>query len=93
MVHILAADQVGIAKTFASKSANKFEGIDWRLDNDGLPLLDGCVMALACRLFSVLPGGDHAILAGEVERIAASNEVAPMVYAGRRMTRPEGETT
>lgn len=92
MVHILAADQAGLAKTFASKSADKFEGLDWRMDDDGLPRVDGCVMALACRLFSVLPGGDHAILAGEVERIAYSNDIAPMVYAGRRMTRPEGET-
>jgi len=77
---------------FASKSPDKFGEIPWRSTSEGLPIIDECRLVLQCRLFSTLPGGDHAIIVGEVQEIVETRDVPAMVYADRRMTVPAQET-
>jgi flavin reductase (DIM6/NTAB) family NADH-FMN oxidoreductase RutF len=89
LVHILAEGQEGIARAFASKSTDKFQNVDWRMGEGGLPQISGCCVVLGCRLFSVMPGGDHAIVAGEVERVDGDGGADPMVYVNRQMTKAE----
>jgi flavin reductase (DIM6/NTAB) family NADH-FMN oxidoreductase RutF len=92
LVHILAAGQDGVARAFASKSPDKFNSLEWAYTEEGLPLLSGCSVVLRCRLFNVMPGGDHAVVAGEVEHVERTSGAVPMIYVNRQMTRPEGTT-
>jgi len=89
LVHILAGDQPHLAKAFSSKARNKFDAVEWRATEEGLPLLEGCCTVLRCRLFNMLSGGDHAIVMGEVEHVERLEETEPMIYVNRRMTKPE----
>jgi 3-hydroxy-9,10-secoandrosta-1,3,5(10)-triene-9,17-dione monooxygenase reductase component len=79
-VHFLAHDQEGIAERFASKEPEerKFEGVRWT-ERSGVPVLEGCLAGLACRLVELLPGGDHLIGVGEVTALWASTG-DPLVF-------------
>ena len=92
LVHVIAGGQSDIAMRFASKSPDKFGEIAWRSTPAGLPVIDDCRLVMQCRLFSTLPGGDHAIIVGEVQEIVETRDVPAMVYADRRMTVPVQET-
>jgi len=80
-VNVLAEDQQDISNRFASRADDRFEGLEWEEGLAGIPLLPGC-----CAVFEVcntqrLPGGDHVIFIGEVERCDRS-EQAPLVFFG-----------
>jgi flavin reductase (DIM6/NTAB) family NADH-FMN oxidoreductase RutF len=80
-VSILASTQAAVSNRFASKAEDKFAGVEVRRGPNGLPLIDGAICTLECRVQSELPGGDHTIFVGEVLD-AQSNESAgaPLVY-------------
>lgn len=81
-VNVLAADQEEISQRFASKIADKFDGIACTLGDAGVPLLPGCCAWFECRTVARHPGGDHLILVGEVERFASEPGRAPLLYFG-----------
>ncbi|MFA5889523.1 MAG: flavin reductase family protein [Actinomycetota bacterium] len=65
-VNILAADQRDVASRFASKTGAKFEGLAWRPGNTGVPLIEGALAALECRVTRAIEAGSHLIYIGEV---------------------------
>ncbi|HEY5609825.1 MAG TPA: flavin reductase family protein, partial [Thermoanaerobaculia bacterium] len=78
-VNILRADQEPISARFASRAEDKFAGIATHTGMLGIPLIDGALANVECRLHETLAGGDHTIFVGEV--VAA--EVAdgePLLY-------------
>lgn len=85
LIHVLADGQQELALAFARKSADKFEGISWTEGPLGLPLLEGSAVTAACRLFQVVPGGDHAIVIGEIADIRIDGKRRPLVYAQRQL--------
>lgn len=78
-VHVLSAGQESLARRFAEKDRDRFEGAPVRRSDSGLPLLEGALATLECRVHARHPGGDHEILVGEVLG-ATSREGAPLVY-------------
>ena len=78
-VSILAADQAGLSNRFASRSDDKFSGVDVTRGELGVPLLAGASCTLECRVHSQLPGGDHTIFVGEVMD-AKTQDGAPLLY-------------
>jgi len=79
-VSILRADQAAISGRFASKAIeNRFDGVPTHFGVLGVPLIDGAICTIECRVHSRLPGGDHTIFVGEVVG-AATSEGAPLVY-------------
>jgi len=78
-VSILAQSQADISNRFASKSDDKFSGVAVRRGELGLPLIEGAICTIECRVHAQLPGGDHSIYVGEVIE-ARSGEEAPLVY-------------
>jgi flavin reductase (DIM6/NTAB) family NADH-FMN oxidoreductase RutF len=78
-VSILGADQVEVSNRFASRSDDKFAGIEHRRGELGVPLLQGAITSLECRVTEQLEGGDHTIFVGEV-MWAETREGAPLVY-------------
>ncbi len=50
---------------------------------EGDPVLEGALAAFVCRLEEHLPGGDHRILVGEVERVIPGAGGDPLLYYRR----------
>jgi len=78
-VSILAQAQQDVSGRFASKVEDKFAGMPVRMGELGVPLIDGALCALECRLHAQLAGGDHTIFVGEVVE-ASCSDGAPLVY-------------
>jgi flavin reductase (DIM6/NTAB) family NADH-FMN oxidoreductase RutF len=78
-VSILSTQQADVSGRFASKADDKFSGITTRRGEHGMPLIDGAICTLECRVQEQLPGGDHTIFVGEVLD-AQTSDGAPLVY-------------
>ncbi|MBK5260089.1 MAG: flavin reductase [Thermoanaerobaculia bacterium] len=78
-VSILAQSQAEFSNRFASRSDDKFTGIAVRSGELGVPLIEGAICTIECKLNGELPGGDHTIFVGEVVDIQTA-EGEPLVY-------------
>lgn len=79
-VNILGADQEALCRRFASKSADKFDGIAHRLAQSGSPILDDCVAWIDCDIASVTEAGDHFIVLGKVNELQINTGGLPMLF-------------
>jgi flavin reductase (DIM6/NTAB) family NADH-FMN oxidoreductase RutF len=78
---LLAAGQAALARAFARKGDDKFDGVAW-VPEAGVPRLPGCAGWLACAVEQVVPGGDHEVVLGRV--IAAEHaDFPPLTYHQR----------
>jgi flavin reductase (DIM6/NTAB) family NADH-FMN oxidoreductase RutF len=73
-VNVLRADQQGLARLFASKlpESEKFAGVPHTV-HDGIPVIEGALAWVGCRLERLIPGGDHTIGIGAVEAAEAGH--------------------
>jgi flavin reductase (DIM6/NTAB) family NADH-FMN oxidoreductase RutF len=78
-VSILAHSQADISGKFASRADDKFSGVDVRTGELGIPLIEGAICTLECRVHQQLTGGDHTIYVGEVVDAQVRDD-APLVY-------------
>jgi len=67
LINVLGAEQVDVAKHFATRGAKRFDGIKWSPTDNGLPRLDGCIGWFEVGIRSRHEEGDHLILVGRVE--------------------------
>lgn len=80
-VNVLAADQEEPCRVFASKVADKFEGIGHRpAPFTGAPLLDNVLAWVDCEIDVVHPAGDHNVVIGRVHDLAVVREHDPLVF-------------
>ena len=83
-VHLLRADQLGVAHGFADpESEDKFAGLAWGWDDD-VPELAQTLAYLRCRRVENFTRYDHTVLIGDLER-GRLEPGEPLVYARRRM--------
>ena len=78
-INILSDDQQVLSERFARKGLDRFRGVGWTLGSCDVPLLDGVLAAIECRVEQRLPVGDHDILIG---RMVASRvrDGGPLVH-------------
>jgi flavin reductase (DIM6/NTAB) family NADH-FMN oxidoreductase RutF len=71
-VNILAAGQEDLARVFASKTdeRQKFAGVP-HAHHDAIPVIDGALAWIGCRLERLIVAGDHTIGIGAVEAAEA----------------------
>lgn len=67
LINVLAADQVELAKHFATRGAKRFDGVKWSPTDTGLPRLEGCIAWFEVGIRSRHEEGDHLILVGRIE--------------------------
>lgn len=79
-VNILSQDQKDVSVAFARRSGDKWQGIAQRRGATGVPLLEGCVASLECRVVQVFDGGDHKIIVGQVENVEHDETRRPLLY-------------
>jgi flavin reductase (DIM6/NTAB) family NADH-FMN oxidoreductase RutF len=82
-VNVLAAGQEELARRFATKQPGeeKLAGVPHSLF-DGVPVLDGTALWLACELEDEHEGGDHAILVARPVEAAADETAEPLLFHG-----------
>ena len=78
-VNILSKDQNDICYKFASQLDNKFENVDWKISENGFPLVKNSLAWFDCKKWNYYSGGDHQILVGEVTSFD-SLELEPLTY-------------
>ncbi|MGW7054331.1 flavin reductase family protein [Streptomyces sp. NPDC054887] len=80
-VHILAEDQMELAATFARSGADRFAPpTRWRTGPEGVPVLDGVLAWLVCRVVARVPAGDHRIVLGQVVAGDPAGAGRPLLY-------------
>jgi flavin reductase (DIM6/NTAB) family NADH-FMN oxidoreductase RutF len=67
VINVLALDQVGLSKRFATPLPDKFEGVRYQAGLGGLPVIDDCASIFQCRTLQRLEVGDHILFLGEIE--------------------------
>jgi flavin reductase (DIM6/NTAB) family NADH-FMN oxidoreductase RutF len=84
-VNFLAAGREELARRFASKSDDKFQGLPWEVPApDGGPILtEDSGAYVVCRLQDAIEAGDHWLLLGRVEQGSLREDHLPLLY-GRR---------
>jgi flavin reductase (DIM6/NTAB) family NADH-FMN oxidoreductase RutF len=79
VVNILREGEAEISELFASSRDEKFDLVKWRPGIEGVPVLEGALATLECRVKFSYHGGDHSIFVGEVENVMAA-EGKPLAY-------------
>jgi flavin reductase (DIM6/NTAB) family NADH-FMN oxidoreductase RutF len=86
-VHILGREHMELGPRFAKLIPgvdDPFEGMPYRAETSGAPILETCIAWLDCRVESAFPTGDHTIYVGDV--LAAGRphtECDPVLYYRR----------
>ena len=80
-ISILAAEQEALSRRFATHGST-FDGVGFERRELGVPLLDGALAWLECRIAARHPAGDHTVFVGEVEGCDTRNERPLLYYRG-----------
>lgn len=79
-VNVLGTDQLDICRRFASKSENKFADLSHGYSPAGLPLIDGALAWIDCRVESVIEIGDHYLVVGAVDDLSCNDIGDPLIF-------------
>jgi flavin reductase (DIM6/NTAB) family NADH-FMN oxidoreductase RutF len=81
-LNVLASKQSALALRFAKKGADDFAELEWDFE-DGRPRFEGVAAWLGCDVVTVVEGGDHRVVFGEVRDVRLSEHARPLTYHGR----------
>lgn len=81
-INILSVTQVEVSRRFLSMGVDKFASTPSRPGLGGVPLIECCAAYLECSHETELPGGDHAIFIGRVERFEKAHDATPLAFGG-----------
>ncbi|MEP1767829.1 MAG: flavin reductase family protein [Sulfitobacter sp.] len=74
-IHVLSADQIDLARHFASQG-HDFSPYPYDDGPNGAPTLHGCLATFHCDAYAVHPAGDHSIVLGQITTAATQTEQA-----------------
>ncbi len=86
---LLSEIQKDLALRFArsNKQDSKiFEGLAYRVESTGSPILEGCVAFFDCRVEGFYPFGNYDIVTGEAQACGIGFSDRPLVYYDARFT-------
>ena len=83
-INILCADQQDLARQFATKDIDRYQGVNFSLGRSGAPLLEGAAAHFECFNRSRYEEGDHIIFVGEVEHCSHQTGASPLLFHGGR---------
>jgi len=79
VVNVLSDRQEELSRRFAVSGGDKFVGLPCRNGGTGVPILEGALAHVECRVVAVHDAGDHTIYIGEVES-GDVGEGAPLLF-------------
>ena len=81
-VNVLSSDQEEISRAFAHAGDKPFHDYEHKIGSSGAPLLHGAIAWIECRTSSIVDGGDHDIIVGDVTG-CTSADGDPLIYYAR----------
>ena len=79
-VNVLDSSQERMARRFSTWEVDmKFDGLAFRTEVTGAPILTDALAWVDCRVWASYPGGDHTIFVGEVVA-GDAREGIPIIY-------------
>jgi 3-hydroxy-9,10-secoandrosta-1,3,5(10)-triene-9,17-dione monooxygenase reductase component len=79
-VNVLAAHHEDLSTSFAKSGVDKFRGVEFDLSPNGSPLLQRTAAWVDCSVHAEHEGGDHVIVVGAVESLAANHASTPLLF-------------
>jgi flavin reductase (DIM6/NTAB) family NADH-FMN oxidoreductase RutF len=79
VINVLGSHQETLARRFADKHEDRFDGIGYDLTPEGLILLGGALAHIECHRHAEYPGGDHTIVLGRVTG-GITSKGRPLLY-------------
>ncbi|MEU1308314.1 flavin reductase family protein [Streptomyces cinnamoneus] len=80
-VHILGEHQQELAATFARSGADRFAPpTRWSAGPHGVPVLDGVLAWMVCRVVARVPAGDHRLVLAEAVAGDPTGDGRPLLY-------------
>ena len=84
-VHLLAQRQQALARTFATSGIDRFAAPTvWRAGPYGVPILDGTLAWLLCRVVDRVVAGDHAVVLAQPIQVERGDADLPLLYHNGR---------
>lgn len=80
-VHVLRADQRSFAEHFARTDHTIYNGIDYEISADNVPVLPDVLARFDCATEAIHDAGDHHIIIGKVLAHVAGNG-SPLIFYG-----------
>jgi flavin reductase (DIM6/NTAB) family NADH-FMN oxidoreductase RutF len=84
---VLAEGQDEICARLASRTGDRFAGMDWVTSDDGSIFVDGATLWLDCTVHDELPCGDHDIVLLRINGLSAVPDAPPLVFHASRFRR------
>lgn len=81
-INVLSADQEEISRDFAGTGEKPFATLQHEKGISGAPLISGALAYIECATSSIVDGGDHDIIIGDVIA-CTSTEGRPLIYFSR----------
>lgn len=78
-INILTENQSDLAMKFGRKGGDKFDGVAVTLSAEGVPMLDGALATIVCRVAETPAGGTHTVFLGQVTD-AKATAGEPLAY-------------
>lgn len=80
-INILAEEQGDLAMKFGRKGADKFDGVAVTASaHGGVPMIDGALAQIVCRVDETPTGGTHTVFLGLVQEASAREGAEPLAY-------------
>ncbi len=79
-VNVLCHDQQELCGVMASRSDDKFDGVDWEPAGTGAPILPDVHAIIDCAIDQVVELGDHYLVVGRVQSLETRRDAPPMVF-------------
>jgi len=81
-IHVLAVEQRALGERFATRGIDRWAGVPWQANVQGVPIIDGAAAVFECRNRSQYVEGDHTIFVAQVERCRHQPGASPLLYHG-----------
>jgi flavin reductase (DIM6/NTAB) family NADH-FMN oxidoreductase RutF len=82
-INVLSEEQEEHSRRFATKGIEKFEDIKWHRGENNVPLLDGAIGTIECKIVNSYEGGDHTIYLGEIVSAKATEDRPLLFFKGK----------
>ena len=82
VLNVLAADQEALSRRFAADDEHRFDGVGYKENRQGIPVLDGALASIECVKQTAVPGGDHTVFFGLVTGGTVTDRQPLLYYRG-----------
>jgi 3-hydroxy-9,10-secoandrosta-1,3,5(10)-triene-9,17-dione monooxygenase reductase component len=79
VINVLAAGQEALSNRFAKSGGDKFAGLAYETNAEGVPVFPDTLATIECRIVATHEAGDHVIHLGEVDATRVT-DAAPLLY-------------